>query len=226
MKIKYKILKHSFFFNLLVLCAVHSTIKSNENTEYNSGILTYKITADYESGSEIFLFKNNKTFKHKKIIKTTDNSISETIEINDGKFFFVIDMINKTGIKYENPSIFNTEEDTEEIKKEKREMIQSFKEEIKPVLNQSSNVVNEDIIFFGKPCKVIKNIFSTSYVWNKFTLRHEITFPIKRIKEITNIQMNALVSDMKFIPPSDITFKDIDKNVLFSLIQAKNENNK
>ena len=170
--------------------------------KYNTIQIKYAIEGDYQQGEEEFIQKDGKTYRKVSITtKIVANTFAEkTLEIDDGKFFFRINLINKTGIKL--PS----------INKLKKEMVAKnphlFKNKknnpfaITPIrgqLNLTQNILDKECQGFVKNNKVY-------YIWNNIILKEIWEVLGKTTKIAKTLTLDTTIDDTIFTVPEDIKF--------------------
>jgi len=215
-------MKKTLLFYILSML-LFSQIAFAKNNEIFSGIFTYKIEGDIENGTEIFSFANNKTYRHRKttIAKGNIKVESDMLEIDDGKSFYIINLLEKTGSKVSHPSSKQKSESEErEWLEQTRTIRKKFFSEIDPIVDEAEIKKSSEITFFGKRCKVITGKFFKVYKWFDFILRHEITSPFKKLIEVTDMKVNIKIPETRFIPPENITYTNLNMEQISAMIKA------
>ena len=201
----------------------------NQDT-VSSGIFLYKITGDYENGTEALYFKKNKIYRHKKTRITFSKKydymapLDDTVYIQNDDGIFLFDITNKKGKKI--PNYFN------EKTGDNSRMYQMFQNNLlnpvtyifKPLIDKyGTDNKQETVTFFGKQCRVIRSSFFVVYYWNDFILRKEILKPYKMVKEITSLSVNAKIPDSRFFPLSYIKATPVSSDEMDTVIKSVND---
>lgn len=207
MKLSFKLLLATIA-DIIIISNIFA-VESNE--EIKSACITYRISGAFQNGTEIVYFKDNKKSIHKtiRIGKDEYNSYSEdTLEINDGDYIYLIDLILKKGNKIKNPT--NIIESLPQ--NEKDEVIKASSDIISRNLSNfnknHATTIHDKILYFGKMCNVYSTPFSKHYIWNDIIFRREMSAPYQSLKEIVKFEVNIPISDDKFTPPLDITLSE------------------
>jgi hypothetical protein len=167
--------------------------------------IEYKIEGEHQSGRETFIQKEKKTSRETHIItKVLYQQYEEhNLEIDDGDFFYCINLIDKTGIKI--PS----------INKLKEQMVESNPHLYKtgqlpsPLhVTPSKGKLEKTEMVQGKECAVYVSNRQVLYIWQDLILKQEWEMVGKSTKAATKLELNANVSDSIFEIPPGILFQD------------------
>jgi hypothetical protein len=189
-----------------------------------SGIFTYRIFGDRETGTETLWFDSGKSCRLRKTEIAPDGEGTalpvERLDIEDGEWIYVIDLVRKTGYKVPHPDrAFSRMEESE--KKETRDrFIGQTLDSLAPVLEQTRSPRSETVEFFGKPCRMVRGPFFKTLVWKNVILRQEVSIPYRKVREITDMKINVPVPASRFEPPDDIEIARFDQGELRSILGA------
>jgi len=205
-------------------------VYAQSSNTVSSGVFTYKISGSVETGSEIFSFNKDKSRRLKTLTLIANGSITKTLEINDGKAFYIINLDQKTGFKVPHPAIVLEKNKPQNISQEQKKIMKSFFDTLTPIRESLSTDKQSSVTFFGKSCKILKGSIFKTYLWKSHILRQEITFPFTKIKEVIDMKINVKVPDSMFIPPNDIKYSSLNTQKLENLLNSlkakyQNENN-
>lgn len=205
---KYKKLIILFWFFFSIFSGYSRSLPSAEipmgANKFESIKVTYKISGKYQTGTEEFIQKGDKTYR-KILIETKimSNIFREnTLEIDDGVTFYRINLINKSGIKL--PS----------LNKLKKEMItknpQLFQNsEHNPLkISPKSGLQEKKESVLGKECNVYLNNNKLVYIWEDIILQEIWEVFGKIAKTADNLEVNIPVEENIFFVPKNIKFDE------------------
>ncbi len=173
--------------------------------QFKSLRVEYEIHGEHQSGRETFIQKEKKTSRETFITtKVLYQKYEEhNLEIDDGIFFYHINLIDKTGIKI--PS----------INKLKEQMIEANPHLYKtghlpsPLLvTPSKGKFDKTETVQGKECAVYVSNNQLLYIWQDIILKQVWEVVGKTTKTATKLELNVDVLDSDFKIPPGIRFQE------------------
>jgi len=171
--------------------------------KFDSLKISYSISGKFQNGHETFIQKSDKTFRETYLeTKILANTFHEHIlEIDDGQYFYRINMINKTGIKL--PS----------LNKLKKEMIKKnphlFKDgKHHPLrITPSKGMLDISETIQGKECRSYLHNNKIIFIWEDIILKEIWEVFGKTIKEADTLEVDIQIDDSVFQIPEGLHFQ-------------------
>ncbi len=179
---------------------------------FKSAIVNYKISGSIQQGTEKLYIDEHgrKTRKERNTTITIlgTKKADSTIEIDDGKYHYRIDLIKKTGEKSPSYSKMAEEilksmspEQKEEMKEVGKEILSGLKSEgvMKPIGKGK---------ILGKECEIYEVMGVKTYKWKNLALKIESPMLGNMAQEATELKIDCPIPPDKFKPPAGIKLSE------------------
>ncbi|MBN2145169.1 MAG: hypothetical protein JW774_11145 [Candidatus Aureabacteria bacterium] len=172
--------------------------------KYSTLRIEYSILGEHQKGQEIFIQKNGKTYREVNILtKVLRKEYTEhTIEIDDGTYFYRINLVDKTGMKL--PS----------INRIKRQMVENNphlfgKGKLNPLsISPPQGLLKKTENILGRECRIYLHHNQMIYIWDEIILREINDVFGKTVKEAKKLDLNIPIEETFFSVPEGIHFFD------------------
>jgi hypothetical protein len=200
-----------FLFNILFFIgfsSYHSLAKAEVPmgaNKYQTLKIVYSVSGEHQKGEEIFIQKEGMTYREVNIrTKLLKKEYTEhTIEIDDGIFFYRINVLDKTGIKL--PSI-------NQIKKQMiRNNPHLFGDGKKTPLtiSPSQGLLKKTEPVLGRECRIYLHHNQMMYIWDEIVLKEIDDIFGKTVKEAKTLDLDIPIEDSFFRVPEGIHFPKV-----------------
>ncbi|OVE74289.1 hypothetical protein BVX93_00320 [bacterium B13(2017)] len=169
--------------------------------------IKYKISGDFQEGTEEVFIKENKWCFIRNISIWLDDKKEATkekyLEIDNGITYYKIDLKTLEAIKRKSTKQFSIE-----IKEKEdliREEMTRFQDKIISKYGEKVSKTNLKYKILDKECNTYEFLGVKSYIWNNIILKQEMkNFLGYSLKEAIELKIDEDISDDKFSPPKNI----------------------
>ena len=175
------------------------------DSQFKSLRIEYEINGEHQNGHETFVQKEKKTFRDTFIAtKILYQKYEEhSLEIDDGVFFYRINLIDNTGIKI--PSINKLKE---QIIEANPHLYKTGQLPSPLRVTPAKGKLDKTETVQGRECAVYVSNNQLLYIWSDVVLKQVWEVVGKTTKEATKLELDGDVSDTAFDVPPGIRFQE------------------
>ncbi len=198
------ILNKKFSFLLGIVFFFSSSVFSMEKImpliRFDTLYIKYIIEGEYEKGAEEVFIKGDKYLTIKEI-KYTGKDKQKIMELDDGFFYYKIDLLSKTGIK--RSSLIQQNKQQKTVKQH-----MDYTSAVTSSLKGHVKSGNTEVVL-GKTCNIYVFLGVSTSIWNNIILKKEMNNILGySLTKATILNVDAPLADNIFKVPDDVIIED------------------
>jgi len=198
---------------IMAIGAAATAVDSSKAYPFKSAIIKYRISGSIQQGTQTLSIddygKKTRTERETTINVIGTKRKDSTLEIDDGRDHYRIDLIRKTGEK--TPSFSRVAEEMVKTMsaEQKKDMEELGKELVRGLTGKEEMKPAGKGTVLGKECAVYDLMGVKSWLWNNLALKIENPSLGNMIQEAVDLQVDVPIAADKFKAPPDVKITEV-----------------